>query len=99
MTTKSPLTPLGDRVVIMPDNPPSVKGGLFVPERWRVATDRGVVVAVGLGAFDEDDEREPLELEVGQRVLFSRMRGMQITFAEKIWLLLRESEILAVLPA
>jgi chaperonin GroES len=95
---KSPLIPLGDRVVILPDDPPSVKGGLFVPERWRVATDRGVVVAVGLGAFDDDDEREPIELRVGQKVLFSRMRGMQVTFDEKIWLLLRESEILAVLP-
>jgi len=99
MTTKSPLTPLGDRVVILPDDPPSVKGGLFVPEKWRVATDRGVVIAVGLGAFDEDDERIPVDLEVGQRVLFSRARGMQITIADKILLLLRESEILAVLPA
>jgi chaperonin GroES len=94
---KSPLIPLGDRVVIFPDEPATEKGAIFTPERWRQPTDRGVVVAVGLGAFDEDDEREPLGLEVGQRVLFSRMRGMQVTFADKVWLLLRESEVLAAL--
>ena len=96
---KSPLTPLGDRVVILPDAAPAEKSGLFVPEKWRVATDRGVVIAVGLGAFDEDDERIPLGLDIGQRVLFSRARGMQITIGDDVLLLLRESEILATLPS
>ena len=94
---KSPLIPLGDRVVILPDEPPEGRGVLITPEKWRQPQDRGKVLAVGLGLFDEDDERVPVELEEGDHVLFTRTRGMQVTIGEQVLLLLRESEVLAKL--
>lgn len=94
---KSPLIPLGDRVVILPDEPPERRGVLITPEKWRQPQDRGTVQAVGLGRFDEDGDREAVALVEGDRVLFVRLRGMQVTIGEQVLLLLRESEVLAKL--
>lgn len=98
MTKNFGLIPLGDRVVILPDTPAERKGGIFILEKWQRPSDRGIVVAVGLGLWDEDDERVPVQLEVGMRVLFSRVRGMQVTLPNAIVLILRELDVLAVLP-
>lgn len=97
MKMKSALIPLGDRVVILPDEPEQ-HGVLLIPSKWRQPSDRGKVLAVGLGAWDEDGDRQPVELAVGERVLFTRTRGMQVTIGDQVLLLLRESEILAVVP-
>ena len=94
-TVESPLIPLGDRVVILPDPTAESSGILITPEKWRQPSDRGVVQAVGLGRWDEDGDRVPVEVEVGSRVLFARVRGMQVTIGDQVLLLLRESEILA----
>jgi chaperonin GroES len=93
------LIPLGDRVVIVPDEAPELKNGLVVlPSKWDQPTDRGTVVAAGLGDWDEDGERNPLTIEVGERVLFTRVRGMQVAIGERTFVLVRESELLATLP-
>jgi chaperonin GroES len=91
------LIPLGDRVVILPDEPAGSRGVLLIHSKWQQPSDRGRVIAVGLGSWDEDGDRVTLEVEVGTRVLFSRVRGMQVTIGEQVLLLLRESELLATL--
>ena len=98
MTKKIPLIPLGDRVVITPD-PEAERGLLVVVRKWAQPQDRGTVVAAGLGNWDEEGEREPLGVAEGERVLFARTRGMQVTIGEKVFVLVRESELLATLPA
>jgi chaperonin GroES len=100
MPKKIPLIPLADRVVLVPDPVPERSGLLYVPEsKWAQPSDRGTVVRVGLGGWDEDGEREPLALCEGDHVLFTRVRGMQVTIGETVYLLLREVDVLATLPA
>ena len=99
MPTKTPLIPLGDRVVVVPDPLPARNGLLIIPEsKWAQPSDRGTVVATGLGSWDEEGERVPVELAEGERVLFTRVRGMQVTIGERVFLLLREVDVLATLP-
>lgn len=94
------LIPLGDRVVILPDPAPERRGLISLAgARWQQPSDRGTVAAVGLGNWDEEGERVPPELEVGARVMFTRTRGMQVTIGETVWLLVREVDVLAQLPA
>jgi chaperonin GroES len=95
---KCALIPLGDRVVVLPDQAAEGRGVLITPEKWRQPSDRGRVLATGLGGWDEDGDRVPLEVEVGAHVIFSRVRGMQVTIGDEVVLLLRESELLAGLP-
>src|SRR5512135_1435834 len=95
-----PIIPLGDRVVILPDPTPERHGSILLAgARWVQPSDRGTVAAVGLGGWDEDGDRVPVELEEGARVVFTRVRGMQVTIGETVWLLVREVDILAQLLA
>ena len=100
MPPTCPIIPLGDRVVILPDPTPERHGSILLAgARWQQPSDRGTVQAVGLGGWDEDGDRVPVELEEGARVVFTRVRGMQVTIGETVWLLVREVDILAQLPA
>lgn len=81
MADKSPITPLGDKVVIRPltEDETSTKSasGIIIPDsvESKDRNDQGVVVAVGPGAWDEDGEKRiPLDVQVGDRVLFSSWR-------------------------
>lgn len=81
MADKSPITPLGDKVVIRPltDDESNTKSasGIIIPDsvESKDRNDQGVVVAVGPGAWDEDGEKRiPLDVAEGDRVLFSSWR-------------------------
>jgi chaperonin GroES len=94
------LIPLGDRVVILPDPVPELTNGLVrVHSNWAVPVDRGTVVSVGLGGWDEDGNRVAVGLGVGDRVVFTRVRGMQVTISSHVLVLVREVDVLATLPA
>ncbi|MBN1311775.1 MAG: co-chaperone GroES [Anaerolineae bacterium] len=98
MTLK--LRPLGDRVVVEPlEQEERTESGLYIPETAKEKPQKGTVLAVGAGRRDEDGERIPMDVEVGQNVLFAKYGGTEVKIDGKKLLILKESDILAILDA
>ncbi len=94
----SNLTPLGDRVVIKPaEEEEKTTGGIYLPETANKDKPfKGEVVAVGRGKLNEKGERLPLEVKVGDKVIYSKYAGTEIKLDEQKLLIVREEDILAV---
>jgi chaperonin GroES len=92
------LRPLADRVVVEPvEQEETFAGGqLVLPETAKEKPQQGNVIAVGLGKKDDDGERIPMDVEVGQRVLFAKYAGTEVKIDGKKLLILKESDILAI---
>ncbi len=88
--------PLGDRIVIKPIEQEEVsKGGLLLPDTARERPQEGEVIAAGPGRLTDEGSRIPMELVVGDKVLYAKYAGTEITEEEEDYLVLRESDILA----
>ena len=91
------VTPLHDRVIIRRiEEKESVKGGIIIPDTAKEQPQEGEVIAVGAGKL-EKGQRIPLDVEVGDRVLFGKYSGTDIKLDNEEYLILREEEILAKL--
>jgi chaperonin GroES len=91
------LKPLGDRVVVRPlEEEERTKGGIVLPDTAKEKPQHGEVLAVGPGALDEDGERMPMDVGVGDRVLFAKYAGTEIKIDDEDLLILRQSDILAI---
>ncbi len=91
------VKPLGDRVVILPrEDAEEMRGGLYIPDTAKEKPQQGEVVAVGPGRF-EKGERVPMELAQGQTVLYGKYSGTEVTFDNEQYLILKESDVLAVI--
>lgn len=91
------IKPLGDRVVIEAvAKEETTASGIVLPDTAKEKPQEGKVVAVGSGAL-KDGERIPLEVQVGDRIIFSKYAGTEVKYEGKELLILRESDILAVL--
>ena len=87
------IKPLADRVVIEPKEAETkTASGLYIPDTAKEKPQQGVVVAIGSGKKDE-----PMELKVGDIVLYGKYAGTEITVDSKDYLIMRQSDILAVL--
>jgi len=94
------LRPLADRVVIEPlEQEERTESGLFIPETAKEKPQKGKVLAVGAGRKDEDGRRIPMDVEKGQIVLFAKYGGTEIKLDNNKLLILRETDILAVINA
>jgi chaperonin GroES len=92
------LQPLGDRVVIEREESESrTAGGIVLPDTAKDKPSRGTVVSVGDGKMSESGKRTPLQVKVGDRVLFSSYAGDSIKVGDMELLLMREDDILAVI--
>ena len=93
------LKPLGDRVVIEPiEREERTASGIYVPETAKEKPQEGKVLAVGDGRWDEEGKRRlPLDVKVGDRVLYARYAGTEVKLDEKKYLILSEKDILAIL--
>jgi chaperonin GroES len=92
-----PITPLNDRVVVVRTEVEEVtKGGLFIPETGKEKPQEGLVIAVGSGKII-NNTFVPLDVKVGDNVLFGKYSGTEVTVDEADLLILREDEILAKL--
>ena len=91
------IQPLGDRVVIkaLPLEE-KTKSGIIMPDTAKEKPQEGEVVAVGLGRL-EKNERIPLDVKVGDRVIYSKYAGTEVKYEGDEYLILRESDILAIL--
>ena len=93
------LRPLGDRLVVRPiEGDEKTATGLYLPETAKEKPQQGEVLAAGPGRFDEDGEKRiPLDVKVGDKVLFARYGGTEIKLDGEKLLILKESDILAVI--
>jgi chaperonin GroES len=95
---KIKLQPLGDRVVVERDESEKVtSGGIVLPDTAKDKPTRGKVVSIGDGRLLDDGTRHPLQVKVGNRVLFSSYAGDTFKVGTRDLLLLREEDILAVI--
>jgi chaperonin GroES len=92
------LKPLADRLVVEPIEQEEVTaGGIILPETAKEKPQQGKVLAAGPGRTDEDGKRIPMDVKVGDKVLYAKYSGTEIKLEGKKVLILRESDILAVI--
>jgi chaperonin GroES len=91
------VAPLADRVVIKAlEETESMRGGLYIPDTAKEKPQQGEIVAVGPGRFDEG-KRVPMDVKVGDKVLYGKYSGTEVTLDGDPYLILRESDVLAVI--
>jgi len=93
------LKPLEDRVVVEPlEQEEKTKGGIVLPDTAKEKPQKGRVVAAGPGRYDEEGKRIPMEVKPGDVVAYSRYAGAEVKIEGKEYLILRESDVLAIFP-
>lgn len=91
------LKPLGDRVVIeLVEAEEKTASGIVLPDTAKEKPQEGKVVAVGTGRVLDNGERVSLEVSVGDRIIFSKYAGTELKYEGTEYLILRESDILAI---
>jgi chaperonin GroES len=94
MTVSVNITPLHDRVLVRRlEEQETAKGGIIIPDTAKEKPHEGEVIAVGAGKM-EKGHRIPLDVKVGDRILFGKYTGNDITIDDQEYLILREDEIL-----
>ena len=92
------LKPLADRVVIKRIEQEEVKkGGIIIPDTAKEKPQKGEVIAVGPGRLDEQGNRMPMEVKVGDKVLFSKYAGTEVKIGDEEYLVMREDDILCII--
>jgi len=92
------LKPLGDRVVVEPIEQEEVTaGGIVLPETAKEKPQQGKVLAAGPGARDEDGKHIAMDVKVGDKVLYAKYAGTEFKLDGKKLLILRESDLLAII--
>jgi len=95
--TKINLKPLGDRVVIEPlEKEEKTASGIILPETAKEKPQEGEVLAVGPGRTDDEGKRIPMDVKKGDIVLFAKYAGTEIKVDDKKVLILKESDVLAI---
>ena len=91
------LKPLGNRIVVAPIEEEEITaGGIVLPETAKEKPQKGEILAVGPGERDDSGERIPMDVKVGDKVLFAKYSGTEIKLDGKKLLILRESDLLAI---
>lgn len=91
------LKPLGDRVVIEPSKAEEkTKGGIYVPDTARERPVMGKVVAVGPGRTSDEGKKIPMQVKVGNKVLYGKYSGTEVTVEGKEYLIMKEEDIFAI---
>ncbi|HDD65048.1 MAG TPA: co-chaperone GroES [Firmicutes bacterium] len=94
---KLKIRPLGDRIVVEPlEAEEKTKGGIILPDTAKEKPQKGKVVAVGKGRVDENGKAIPMEVKVGDKVLYGKYAGTEITIDDKEYIILREEDVLAI---
>ena len=94
---KTKVTPLEDRVVVTPDDEgETMRGGLYIPDTAKEKPTQGHVIAVGAGRY-EKGARVPMDVKVGDKVLYGKYSGTNITLDGEEVVIIKASDILAKL--
>lgn len=96
--SKQSLRPLGDKVVVeVIDEPQTTASGLVLPDTAKEKSQRGKVVAVGSGKLLDNGTREPIEVKVGDTVLFAKYGGTEVELGGQELMILSQRDIHAIL--
>ncbi len=91
------IKPLADRVVVKSLEPvEKTKGGIYVPDTAQEKPQEGEIVAVGAGRMTEEGKQIKMEVKVGDKVLYGKYSGTEVTIEGEEYLIMRESDILAI---
>ncbi|MEW5986253.1 MAG: co-chaperone GroES [Chloroflexota bacterium] len=94
------LKPLGDRLVVEPkEREEMTASGLVLPETAKEKPQEGLVLAVGPGRRDEDGKRVDMDVAVGDTVLYAKYAGTEVKIDSKKLLILKESDVLAIVES
>ena len=92
------IKPLADRVVVRAlEDTEEMRGGLYIPDTAKEKPQQGEIVAVGPGRLSDKGDRIAMELSEGDRVLYGKYSGTEVTVEGETYLILRESDVLAVI--
>jgi len=92
------IKPLGDRVLVEASaKEEKTASGIVLPDTAKEKPQEGTIIAVGAGAVNKDGQRIALEVKVGDRVLFSKYGGTEIKYEGKEYLIMKESDIHAII--
>jgi chaperonin GroES len=90
--------PLGDRVLVRRvEEEEKTKGGIIIPDSAKEKPQEGEVIGVGPGARDDNGKIQPLDVKVGDRILFGKWSGTEVKLDGEDLLIMKESDILGVL--
>jgi chaperonin GroES len=97
-TAATKIQPLADRIVVKAlEETEQMRGGLYIPDTAKEKPMQGEVVAAGPGKFNDDGKRVPLEVAVGNRVLYGKYSGTEVNVDGEEFLILREADVLAII--
>jgi chaperonin GroES len=92
------FTPLHDRVLVRRvEGEEKTKGGLIIPDSAKEKPAEGEIIAVGAGARDEDGDRIAMDVKVGDRILFGKWSGTEVTIDGEELLIMKETDIMGIL--
>lgn len=91
------LTPLADRILVrrIEEDEQKTSGGIIIPDTAKEKPQEGEVIAVGKGRLLDSGERQPVDVAVGDKVLFGKYSGTEVKYEGDEYLILREDDILA----
>jgi len=91
------IKPLADRVIVAPMEQETMKGGIIIPDTAKEKPQQGKIVAVGPGTVSDNGDRVTPEVKKGDTVLYGKYAGTEVSVDGKDYLILRESDVLAIL--
>jgi chaperonin GroES len=92
------LTPLHDRVIVKASQPEEVtKGGIIIPDTAKEKPQQGEIVAVGKGKIADDGKLIQMQLKAGDKVLYGKYAGTEVSIDGEDMLIMRESDIFAII--
>ena len=95
---KAKIEPLSDRVVVRPlEDEEQMRGGLYIPDTAKEKPQQGEIMAVGPGKVSDQGERIVPDVKAGDKVLYGKYSGTEVTVDGEAYLILRESDVLAIL--
>jgi len=93
------LRPLHDRVLVKRVDEETVRRGIIIPDSAKEKPQEGKIIAVGKGKLAEDGTKTPLDVKAGDRVLFTRYAGSEVSLDGEEYLVMREEDLLGVLSS
>jgi chaperonin GroES len=100
MSKKLNIRPLRDRLLVRRiDEEEKTKGGIIIPDTAKEKPQEGEVMAVGSGRINEQGKITPLDLKVGDRILFSKYSGTEVKIEGQEYLILREDDVQGVIES
>jgi chaperonin GroES len=99
-TLTATLQPLHDRILVKRIEEGEVRrGGLIIPDSAKEKPQEGKVLAVGKGTVNEDGKKTPLDVKTGDRVLFGKYSGSEVTLDGQEYLIMKEEDVLGILSS